>query len=181
MSEAAFHAPVAIDQTQALLTELAELIQRLSGSATPPHLYVVSKTIRLARALLDRHPFRVGDVVRLTELPNITSTDKWGWLSSKHLFVPGALVRVRYLDYSTGAGTYTIGFTFLHETRTDRHGTVHTLQDDEKTVFPSLEVKYFERITSGERDTAVSPLKTGSSAQCAQDWEEFVSGVPFSD
>ena len=53
-------------------------------------------------------PFKVGDLVELTETPEISDTVSWGWLGAKHYMVAGATGRVASVDCDRSGLSYSV-------------------------------------------------------------------------
>jgi hypothetical protein len=71
--------------------------------------YYLEKMAGSVEYLLTRFsPFKVGDLVELTETPEISATVAWGWLGAKHYLVAGATGRVAIVDCDRSGLSYSV-------------------------------------------------------------------------
>lgn len=75
------------------------------------------------KALLERAPFKRGDVVVLTETPEINDETSWGWMPARHFLIKGAVGRVDEVTYYEES--FRAGVLFDDESWIDRDGLRH--------------------------------------------------------
>lgn len=93
-----------------------------------------------ATALFDRFcPFKVGDRVRLTRTPEITTEKSWGWIGSKHFLMKGALATVADVDYRADGKCFEYLLKFDDDSWIDRDGIKHLQNDGDRALFTFFE------------------------------------------
>lgn len=108
-----------IDRFEKGMRLMQEALTALSGG---PFDYTLKCLLAARMALLTRYaPFKVGDRVALAVTPVIDEKTAWGWMSSKHFLIEGALGVVRASDVRSD-GQLFFDVEFDDETWIDREG-----------------------------------------------------------
>jgi hypothetical protein len=122
------------------LTPNDPLDQLLAGLETISKVGQVDwwiKRLREYRAgLMGMCPYQPGDRVILARPPKITPEESWGWMSSKHFLVKGAVGTVKEIDWSGGKnGHYSCAVDFDDESWIDRKGVAQPIPPERHHVF----------------------------------------------
>ena len=103
------------------------------GSNGPLDFYL-NKINEYINVLFDRFaPFKVGDRVELIKTPIINEKESWGWLSSKHFLVKGALATVKDVDYEDGK--FIVDVIFDEESWIDDKGKKRKIENKDKHTY----------------------------------------------
>lgn len=112
--------------------DLMEQGMRILGGG--PMDYYVRRLTECYDLLLEKYaPFKVGDRVMLKKTPAINPHDSWGWMSSKHFLVKGAVGTVQYVEASKRG--FSAGIVFDDESWVDDKGVVHPIEEKNRHTF----------------------------------------------
>lgn len=93
-------------------------VGKLFGVGYSAHVYSLETLV----ALFGLAKFKVGDRVRLSRAPEISSEKSWGWMGAKHFLVAGAVATVQTVEARRDPPGFCYGLTFDDESWVDSKG-----------------------------------------------------------